>query len=154
MRADIRVAETDDEIAACGPLMRELRPHIGEHAFVSRVLELQESGYFLAYMLETDPETRRETPRGDIRPVAVAGARINENLAWGRFLYVDDLVVREDRRSQGYGATLLSWLCDVAAANGCGEIHLDSQMQRKEAHRFYEREGLEGGGIHFLKKIP
>ena len=73
---------------------------------------------------------------------AVAGFRIGENLAWGRFLYVDDLVTRAERRSSGYGAALLNWLKDFAAKAHCHQLHLDSGAWRKDAHRFYERKGM------------
>ncbi|WP_363928505.1 hypothetical protein [Thiobacillus sp. 0-1251] len=36
--------------------------------------------------------------------VAVAGFRVGDNFAWGRFLYVDDLVTHPAHRSKGYGA--------------------------------------------------
>ena len=85
--------------------------------------------------------------------VAVAGFRVGENLAWGRFLYVDDLVILPEHRSKGYGAKLLAWLKGKAAMEGCEQMHLDSGIQRKEAHRFYEREGMTMASLHFVEKI-
>ncbi len=138
---NIRTATTDAEIAACFPVMRELRPHIAEDEFLSRVRGQQNTGYRLAYVLEADAV------------VAVAGFRIGENLAWGRFMYVDDLVTLPAHRSRGHGARLLSWLRQQAASEGCQQLHLDSGMQRKDAHRFYEREGMAITGFHFAERI-
>lgn len=129
---NILVATTDTEIAACYPVMRELRPHIAEGQFLSRVRSQENVGYRLVYVQALN------------NVVAVAGFRIGENMAWGRFLYVDDLVTLSEHRSKGYGAELLSWLKQQAAKEGCEQLHLDSGMQRKEAHRFYEREGTHG----------
>ena len=137
----IHLATTDTEIAACYRVMRELRPHIVEDQFLLRVRSQEGAGYRLAYIQET------------IGVVAVAGFRIGENLAWGRFLYVDDLVTLPGKRSRGYGAKLLSWLKEKAAKEGCEQLHLDSGAQRKEAHRFYEREGMSMAGFHFVEKI-
>ncbi len=137
----IRVAITDSEIAACYPVMRELRPHIAETQFLSRIRRQENAGYRLAYV------------HGPAGVVAVAGFRIGENLAWGRFLYVDDLVTLPEHRSEGYGARLLSWLKEQAAKESCGQMHLDSGIQRKEAHRFYEREGMTMGSLHFVEKF-
>lgn len=134
---NISLAATDDEIAACYPVMRELRPHIGEAEFVERIRKAEMSGYKLVYLSVGD------------EPVAVAGIRVGENLAWGRFLYVDDLVTAAHQRSQGYGARLLVWLRAYALEAGCAQLHLDSGMQRVDAHRFYEREGLIKAGFHF-----
>jgi GNAT superfamily N-acetyltransferase len=87
------------------------------------------------------------------KPVAVAGFRVLENLAWGRFLYVDDLVTLAACRSQGYGAKLLAWLRERAAQESCAQLHLDSGIQRAGAHRFYEREGMTMSSYHFMERI-
>jgi GNAT superfamily N-acetyltransferase len=138
---EIRVAASDEEIAACFPVMRELRPSIAEREFVSRVRELAASGYLLAYATDAD------------QVLAVAGFRIGDNLAWGRFLYVDDLVTLASHRSKGHGAALLDWLRRFAADNACSQLHLDSGVQRKDAHRFYEREGMGLFGYHFREVL-
>jgi len=138
---NIRIATTDAEIAACYPVMRELRPHIAEDQFVSRVRSQEKCGYRLAFV------------QGPDCVVAVAGFRVGENLAWGRFLYVDDLVTLPAQRSKGYGAVLLSWLKERAATEGCLQLHLDSGIQRKDAHRFYEREGMAMTSLHFVQNI-
>lgn len=138
---EIRIAKTDAEIAACYPVMLELRPHLAEKSFVSRVRSQEKYGYALAYLSEHSG------------PVAVAGFRLGENLAWGRFLYVDDLVTLSSRRSRGFGAALLSWLTELAAKEGCNQLHLDSGIQRRDAHRFYEREQMKLASYHFSKII-
>jgi GNAT superfamily N-acetyltransferase len=121
--------------------MRELRPLIAENQFLSRIRSHINSGYRLAFVQVAD------------RVVAVAGFRVGENLAWGRFLYVDDLVTLPAHRSKGYGAKLLSWLMELAAKEGCQQMHLDSGIQRKEAHRFYEREGMTMASFHFVENV-
>lgn len=32
-------------------------------------------------------------------------------------------------------------------------MHLDSGTQRKDAHRFYEREGMSVAGFHFVENM-
>lgn len=138
---NIRIATTDSEIAACYPVMRELRPHIAEDQFLSRVRSQEKTGYQLAFVEQS----------GGV--VAVAGFRVGENLAWGRFLYVDDLVTLPSHRSNGFGASLLSWLREFAAQEGCVQVHLDSGIQRKDAHRFYERAGMSMASFHFVENL-
>lgn len=138
---DIQVAETDAQIQSCFPVMHELRPHIGEDEFLPRVRAQMASGYRLGYAVS------------DGVVVAVAGFRVGENLAWGRFLYVDDLVTSQAQRSKGYGANLLSWLAARGLAEGCVQMHLDSGAQRLDAHRFYEREGMAKTGYHFVMNL-
>lgn len=79
--------------------------------------------------------------------------RLGENLAWGRFLYVDDLVTLPERRSAGHGAALLRWLLEHARRAGRDELHLDSGIQREDAQRFYRREGLELSSYPFRRRI-
>jgi GNAT superfamily N-acetyltransferase len=138
---NISIAKTDAEISGCYRVMRELRPHIAEDQFVARVRRQEDSGFRLAMLQDSG------------QPVAVAGFRILENLAWGRFLYVDDLVTLPAHRSKGYGAMLLAWLRDFAAKQNCAQLHLDSGIQRKDAHRFYEREGMAMTSYHFAETI-
>ncbi len=133
----IRLANTDQEIAACFGVMHQLRPHLTPDTFLSRVRSQQQAGYVLAYV------------ESDGRPVAVAGFRILETLGSGRFLNVDDLVTLDTERSRGHGATLLKWLISRAEAESCGRLELDSAMRRRDAHRFYEREGMEASAYRF-----
>jgi GNAT superfamily N-acetyltransferase len=138
---DIEPADSIEQIRRCYAVMRELRPHLAESEFVDRVRRQQAHGYRLVCMTETG------------EPVAVAGFRLLENLAWGRFLYVDDLVTRADRRSEGHGRTLLAWLHDLARREGCQELHLDSGVQRVDAHRFYAREGMDMTSYHYRTRL-
>jgi GNAT superfamily N-acetyltransferase len=138
---NIRIATTDGEIRACYPVMRELRLQVAAEDFLSRIRAQEESGYVLAYVEES------------FGPVAVAGFRVGESLGRGRFLYVDDLVTLSTHRSKGYGAALLSWLEEYAREKHCGQLHLDSGVERADAHRFYRREGLEVVSFHFRKAI-
>jgi GNAT superfamily N-acetyltransferase len=84
---------------------------------------------------------------------AVAGWRIGTNMQLGRNLYVEDLVTAEAHRSRGYGGVLLRHLADLARAEGCEVLHLDSGVQRHDAHRFYFREGMRISSHHFLREL-
>ncbi len=142
----IVVAESEQAIAACFPVMFELRPHLIQETFVERIRQQQSQGYRLAYLEATEGEVSGQ-------PVAVAGFRISNNLAWGKFLYVDDLVTSATQRSHGYGKALLNWLNDYATQEGCSQLHLDSGVQRKAAHRFYQREQVTVTGFHFARNL-
>jgi GNAT superfamily N-acetyltransferase len=137
-----RIADTDAEIAACFQVMHQLRPELTPDGFLERVRSQQRDGYRLAYV------------EAGGRPVAVAGFRILETLVSGRFLNVDDLVTLDTERSKGHGALLLAWLLARAQAQECQGLELDSGVQRKDAHRFYEREGLKVYAYHFQIPVP
>ncbi len=134
-------AVTDAEIAACYEVMAELRPHVAREAFLPLVRSMEKDGYRLACIRDGD------------RVVAVAGYRLSTNLFYGRNLYVDDLVTAATERSKGHGRTLLAWLRGLAVEQGCQAFHLDSGVQRKRAHEFYLREGLEHSSHHFSVRL-
>ncbi|MEL6319243.1 MAG: GNAT family N-acetyltransferase [Cyanobacteria bacterium J06626_14] len=133
----IAIAQTDAEIQRCFSVMRQLRPHLVETEFVTRIRRQEQQQYRLVYL--DDHQAIK----------AVSGFRLGENLSWGRFLYVDDLVTDEGDRSQGYGKTLFNWLIDYAKAHHCQQLHLDSGVQRFDAHRFYMNQGMAIRGHHF-----
>jgi len=137
----VRVAETDAEIDACYAVMRQLRPHLDREGFRRRVRTQQRAGYRLAWLATEG------------RPVAVAGYRLQENLASGRHLFVDDLVAEASARSRGHGARLLGWLLERARAEGCTCVRLASGTWRTDAHRFYEREGFALVSYEFEREV-
>ncbi len=137
----VSLAQTDHEIQSCYRVMVELRPQVGPEEFLLRVKRQNEiAGYQLAYVAD-----------GHVK--AVAGFRISECLAWGKFLYVDDLVAGSDDRSKGYGGILFDWLVAHAKKAGCDEFHLDSGVQRFAAHRFYLAKRMAIEAHHFGLKL-
>ena len=70
-------------------------------------------------------------------------------LAWGHYLYVDDLVTRGGARRAGHARALLDWLRTEAERNGCNSFQLDSGSHRHDAHRLYLSWGLSITGHHF-----
>ena len=137
MTARISLAQEDEEIMACWPVMSQLRTHLAESEFVERVKLQQRGGYQLCYFTE---ETVVHS---------VAGFRIIENLASGRVLYIDDLVTDSSARSTGFGQRLFDWLMARAKTAGCDTLELDSGVQRFDAHRFYLRNRMHIVSHHF-----
>ncbi len=140
----ITLAQNGEDAQFAFPVIQQLRPHLDEEHFPQRVDELMEEGYQLALVFQ------------ELKVVAAAGYRYSHSLSWGKFLYVHDLVTDEECRGQGFGSALLSWLKEQARQNDCDGMHLDSGNERIDAHRFYEREGMEDRGKHFswrVKKI-
>lgn len=141
MSVEVLLAVEDREIESCYPVMVELRPHVQPDEFLARVKrQTGIAGYRLAYV--TDGEVK-----------AVAGFRITECLAWGKFLWVDDLVAKGDERSRGYGGRLFDWLVEHARAEGCAQLHLDSGVQRFAAHRFYLNKRMSIACHHFSLEL-
>lgn len=142
IEAMIRPVETEQELRACFGVMRELRPHlVNEDDFIRRVARLRTEQYRLLGVWQGN------------EAVALAGYRLQENLIYGRFLYVDDLVTTERARGRRWGARLLETLTDIACQNACTRLVLDTGLANSLAHRFYCRQGLLTGAIRFGKSL-
>lgn len=137
MSYEIRALTAEPELRLAWPVVRQLRPHLEEQAFVAQVLRQFDGGFRAAALFD------------DGVPRAFAGWRVTEYLAHGRLAYVDDLVTDADARSKGHGKAMLDWLKAEARRLGCASLQLDSGTQRKDAHAFYLREGLRIDSFHF-----
>ena len=65
------------------------------------------------------------------------------SVRFGYRAWVEDLAVHPDHRSRGIGKALLDAAKAWARGRGATHLELDSAEGRKEAHRFYEREGAD-----------
>ncbi|AOB32384.1 GCN5 family acetyltransferase [Bordetella sp. H567] len=139
----LRHADTEEELRACFAVMRELRPHLQSYEdFAARVGRMRGEGYRLLAGWEGDA------------PVALAGYRLQENLVYGKFLYVDDLVVKEGLRGGRWGSVLLQEATAIAQREDCVKLVLDTALSNALAQRFYFREGLLTGAMRFSKVLP
>lgn len=127
--------------------MRALRTDlVDEESFVRQVDDVQRpQGYRLVGVFE----------EGESEAAAVAGFRVSHNLAWGRFLYVDDLSTLPEARRCGHGRALLDWLLEEARRLDCDQLHLDSAvgLDRADAHRLYLNAGMVIAAHHFARYV-
>jgi GNAT superfamily N-acetyltransferase len=138
----LQLAETDADRARAFPTIVQLPPHLSLDTFLAQARRQSDGcGWKLV------------TAEVDHRVVACAGFRISEWLAWGKALYVDDLVTGESERSGGHGGALMDWLVAHAREAGCTALHLDSGVQRFGAHRFYLARRMDITSHHFAMKI-
>lgn len=138
----LRHIDNDHDCIACFAVMRELRPNLdGPEAFVLQFRRQSKQGYrLLAAWLGQ-------------QVVALAGYRLQENLLYGRFAYIDDLVVAAGIRSQGLGQQLIEMIREEAKRQHCDHLVLDTALSNAFAQRFYFRQGLLTKGLHFVQAI-
>lgn len=141
MNSKIAIAQSEQEISDCYLVMAELRPHIQPKEFLPMVTRLTEiTGFQLVYL-------------ADYEVKAVAGFRISEWLAGGKYLEIEDLVAKTDERSKGYGGELFDWLVEYAKENNCLQVRLVSHVSRLDAHRFYLRKGMNLEAHYFSMNL-
>ena len=139
---DMRFADDEDNVAACYPLMRQLRPHLTSAAeFIERWRRQTSAGYRLLAIW-----------RGE-EPIVLAGFRVQDNLVHGFHLYVDDLVTLETARSSGYGQQMIARLAAEGRKLGCSKLVLDTPLTNVLGHRFYYRNGLLATALRFTMPL-
>ncbi len=132
--------ELDAWLARAEALHRVLRPHLPPDYPV-----------LMRRILAEGAELALLSVRGEVRALAVFRAFHNTANLY-RF-YIDDLITAEAGRSQGHGASLLSWCAALAKARGCNDLTLESGTHRERAHRFYFREGMTITAFSFQKRL-
>ncbi len=140
---DIDVREIgSNDLGACYSVMRQLRPHLdSQSSFVDQVERQMKAGYRLMAASQGDGI------------VGLVGFRSLENLVYGRFIYVDDLVVAEQDRSGGLGARLLDAVASEARATSVPLIVLDTGLENARAQRFYFRYGMLSRAMGFKMEV-
>ena len=141
MDGKIQLAKSEREILDCYSVMAELRPHLKREEFVQTVHKLSEiAGFQLVYLNDNGVK-------------AVAGFRISEWLANGKYLEIEDLVAKSGERSKGFGGVLFDWLVEYAKENNCRQVRLVSHVNRLDAHRFYLRKGMNLEAHYFSMNL-
>lgn len=137
-----QLLETSSDQRASFDLMRVLRPHLSDpDAYVAQLSRQTRQGYRLLAISNGQGM------------VGLAGYRELENLIYGRFIYVDDLVISPQLQGSGVGATLLNAVREEAVRRGCDHFVLDTGLHMALAQRFYFRQGLLARGMHFTEKL-
>lgn len=139
---EFNLVSKDQDYDAAFEVMRELRPHlIDVETFKTQVQRQQLQQYYLLAAWQ------------DKQLQGLAGYRIQENLIYGKFLYVDDLITTASVRSQGLGQQLIEQLRLQAKKQDCTYLVLDTGLENALGQRFYYRQGLLAKAMHFRQAL-
>ncbi|MGD6964134.1 GNAT family N-acetyltransferase [Fictibacillus phosphorivorans] len=139
---EIRQLSSEQEVRNAFPVMNQLRTHLSEDLFYELFLQMEKEGYTLFANVH------------EAKIVAVAGFAMLTNLYDGKHIYLYDLITDSNERSKGYGEELLAFLESFALQNNCNCVALSSNVDRKDAHRFYtEKMNYEMPSYVFKKRF-
>jgi GNAT superfamily N-acetyltransferase len=93
---EIRLAESDADLERISDVLLQLRAAFDRESLIAQIEEQMHHGYRIAYA-ESGGEVS-----------CVAGFVVGTKLAWGKHLYVDDLVTAESHRSTGVGSQMIA----------------------------------------------
>jgi GNAT superfamily N-acetyltransferase len=135
------ILETKD-LEQCFSVIRELRPDLNDcNKFVSQIMRQQVAGYQMFACIANE------------YIVGCIGYRHFETLAWGRILYIDDLIISSSHRKNGYANTLLDYAINYAKSIKCAQVHLDSGYTRYDAHKLYLKYGFQLNAHHIALQL-
>lgn len=137
---EIKIA-TEEEIKYCYKLLHQIREDLSENDFLYRIAQQIKDGYRVAYVIENN------------QVICVAGFVIREKLSWGKHLYIDDFVTNKSVKTTDAGKALLDFVKIYAKQQGCNSVHLDSDVKRHDAHKFYLNEDMKIVSHHFSFKL-
>lgn len=133
---EIKIA-SDDEIKYCYKIMHQVREDLSKEDFLAVINAQIENGYKLAYVLDNN------------QIICVAGFTISHKLAWGKHIYIDDFLTDKSVKTTDAGKALLDFIKIYAKQQECTSIHLDSSVDRHDAHKFYLSQDLKIDSHHF-----
>ena len=133
----IQAAITNEDLINCFEVMKELRPHHNLESFLATIDQMKLEGYHLLFLEDND------------RVVCVAGFRFTTTLYDGLIIDFDDFVTATDARGKGYAGLLFDHLLGMARERSIKTIHLNSNHQRFDAHRFYLNKKMKIIAHHF-----
>jgi GNAT superfamily N-acetyltransferase len=144
MTVPIRPATADD-FPRIFPLLQQLWPNLA--------LDPVTTGQALATALTT-PNHFHFCAEESGRVVGFATLSVRHSL-WQQagIGYVGELVVDAAHRCRGIGTALLAFLADFAVARGSRRLELDSGFHRTDAHRMYERCGMQRRAFVFSRVL-
>ena len=76
---------------------------------------------------------------------------IGSKLLCGKYLECDNVVVSKDHRRKGIANKIFQYLDKKAREANCNMMALDSYRHNTSAHGFFENEGFDPRGYHFIK---
>ncbi|SAK64536.1 N-acetyltransferase GCN5 [Caballeronia catudaia] len=138
-----RHLDAADDWTLAFDVMKELRPHLTDaNAFCAQMRRQREESYRLLAACDDEGTF-----------LGLAGYRTQTNTLYGRFVYVDDLVVTSRLQRSGIGACLLDKVREIARHSRCAHFVLDTGLHMALAQRFYYRNGLLAKGMHFVEPL-
>lgn len=135
-------ATTSDDFLLSRPLILLLNSDLNNEAFdvhLDEMLRLKNYHMYLAFCND--------------KLVGVCGYWLATKFYCGKYMEIDNFIIDPNERSKNFGAEFMQFLEGIAVENKCETIMLDAYLENKKGHQFYERNGYQARGYHFIKKI-
>jgi GNAT superfamily N-acetyltransferase len=85
--------------------------------------------------------------------VGISGFWLGTKLWCGKYLELDNIVVKKEYRSKGVGQIIFDYLSEKAIEKECTMMALDSYTTNYKAHKFFYNNGFAPRGFHFINVL-
>ena len=136
----IREFTTQEEFLSLHPFLQLLNPDMSRALFEQRLAEMLPAGYRCIGAFDAQDEC-----------VGITGFWMQTRFYCGKYVDVDNVIIKKEHQGNGLGAQLMRWVEEEARRQGCECAMLDSYTPNAASHKFYFREGYYILGYHFFK---
>ncbi len=137
----VRELVDKEEMLSYLPVLNELYPSLTAEEYSRELDEMLPCRYGQVAVFEEE------------ECIAICGFWIGNKLWIGKYLELDNIVVRTSHRSQGVGKLMFDFLERKAVEQQCKMLSLDSYTSNFKAHKFFYNEGYAPKGFHFVKLL-
>lgn len=105
--------------------------------------------------IEADPNNELVVAESDGIIVGTLQLTITPSISFqgSRRATVESVRVNESLRGKGIGREMMLWAIERAKGKGCISMQLTTNLERRNAHRFYERLGFTGTHLGMKLKL-
>ena len=89
----------------------------------------------------------------DSKLIGISNGWTTNRFYCGKQLEIDNLVIDEEKRSQGYGDLFIKYLENWCKQGNYETIELNSYVRNSKSHKFYFNHGFKIIGHHFFKEL-
>jgi GNAT superfamily N-acetyltransferase len=137
----VRELVDKEEMLSYLPVLNELYPSLTAEEYSRELDEMLPCRYGQVAVFEEE------------ECIAICGFWIGNKLWIGKYLELDNIIVRASHRSQGVGKLMFDFLERKALEQQCKMLSLDSYTSNFKAHKFFYNEGYAPKGFHFVKLL-
>ena len=133
--------KTKDAMVEQLDILNEAYPNLTRQEFLEELDIMLPHNYGMIGVFEND------------KCLGISGYWLGSKLWCGKYLELDNVVVKEEHRNKGVGKLLFGYLKEKAETENCSMLALDAYTDNFPAHKFYYREGYIPRGFHFINII-
>ena len=89
----------------------------------------------------------------DSKLIGISNGWTTNRFYCGKQLEIDNLVIDEEKRSQGYGDLFMKYLENWCKQGNYETIELNSYVRNSKSYKFYFNHGFKIIGHHFFKEL-